>query len=1008
VAFPRTLARTTVAAMLLAGVVVPVAGSPATAALPPGFQDQVAFGGLDFPTNLEFAPDGRVFVAEQSGVIKVFDNLADPTPDTFADLSVVVHDQWDRGLLGLALAPGFPTNPWVYVLYAYDAPPGQTAPFWHDVCPNPTNGSCLVTARLSRLRASGNQMTGTEQVLVSDWCQQYPSHSIGDLHFGADGALYVSAGDGASFEFVDYGQTGNPVNPCGDPPGEGGALRAQDVRTAGDPTALNGAVLRLDPDTGAALPDNPLAGTGNDANAKRIIGHGLRNPFRFAIRPGTSDVWIGDVGWGDWEEIDRIAAPTAGLTNFGWPCYEGPGPQSGYQNANLSLCQSLYSGGGATAPVFTYNHASAVVSGDGCATAGGSAITGLAFYPTGGGAYPATYDGALFFADYARRCIWAMLAGTGGLPDPARIVPFLSAGGNPVDLAVGPGGDLYYVDIGGGSVHRIRYFPSNQPPTASLGASPTSGSAPLAVGFDATGSSDPDPADQGQLRYAWDFTNDGTVDATTATAGHTYPVGTFTARLTVTDSLGAADTKTVTISAGNSAPTAVIDSPTSSFTWAVGDPIAFTGHATDPQDGTLPASALTWRVLMHHCITANNCHTHPMNTFSGVAGGSVVGPDHGYPSYVEIQLTATDSGGLTSTASVAVQPKPVTLTFTTSPSGLALTVGSASQTTPFTVTVIQGSTNSMSAPTPQTTGGTTYGFCNWSDGGAQTHVTIAPATATTYTANYSAGACGPPPGSQLSLRARVNTSYVSAADAGGSPLIANRVAADWWEKFDVVDAGGGYVALRSQANGRYVTAENGGASPLIANRATIGAWEKFQLLPNPDGSVSLLANANGRWVTAENGGTAPLIANRATVGAWEEFDPAVAASAHKTLVAHANGRLVTADNAGASPLIANRTVADWWERFDVVDLGGGFVALRSLANGCYVTAENGGAAALIANRTAVGAWETFQLSTNPDSSVSLRANANGRWVTAENGGASALIANRVAVGAWEEFDLRPG
>jgi glucose/arabinose dehydrogenase len=78
----------------------------------------------------------------------------------------------------------------------------------------------VVTARLSRLQAAGNQMTGSEQVLIPDRCQQYPSHSVGTLRFGADGALYVSGGDGASFSTVDYGQlpSGGPINPCGDPP----------------------------------------------------------------------------------------------------------------------------------------------------------------------------------------------------------------------------------------------------------------------------------------------------------------------------------------------------------------------------------------------------------------------------------------------------------------------------------------------------------------------------------------------------------------------------------------------------------------------------------------------------------------------------------------------------------------------------------------------------------------------------------------------------------------------
>src|SRR5439155_7498464 len=134
---------------------------------------------------------------------------------------------------------------------------------------------------------------------------------------------------------------------------------------------------------------------------------------------------------------------------------------------------------------------------------------------------------------------------------------------------------------------------------------------------------------------------------------------------------------------------------------SVGDTINFSGHATDPQDGTLPPSALAWTLILHHCVTLDDCHTHPMTTFSGVASGSVIAPDHDYPSYVEIQLTATDAGGLSSTTSVSIHPKPVDLTFTTNPAGLRLSVGSTSRLTPFTVTAIQGATLSVSAPTPQ-------------------------------------------------------------------------------------------------------------------------------------------------------------------------------------------------------------------------------------------------------------------------------------------------------------------
>ena len=113
--------------------------------------------------------------------------------------------------------------------------------------------------RLSRLQASGNVMTGTEQVLIEDWCQQYPSHSIGTVEFGPDGALYASGGDGASFNFVDYGQDGSPLNPCGDPPG--GGRRSPDARRPpraarcaartcaprGDPVSLDGSVIRVEP-----------------------------------------------------------------------------------------------------------------------------------------------------------------------------------------------------------------------------------------------------------------------------------------------------------------------------------------------------------------------------------------------------------------------------------------------------------------------------------------------------------------------------------------------------------------------------------------------------------------------------------------------------------------------------------------------------------------------------------------------------------------------------------------
>ncbi len=420
--------------------------------LPEGFAEHVVLEGLELPTNVEFAADGRIFIAEKSGVVKVFDNLDDRTPTVFADLQSQVYNIWDRGLIGLAVHPDFPDEPYVYVLYTLDAPIGQTPPVYGDQCGDPLGQGCLAGARLSRLTADGNVMSGPEEILIEDWCQQYPSHSIVDLEFGLDGALYVSGGDGASFTEVDQGQHGNP---CSDPPGEGGALRSQDLETDADAAVtLAGAILRVDPATGQALPDNPLFGGANSGD-DRIIAYGLRNPFRIAVHPQNNEVWVGDVGWNSFEEIHRVVDPVDTIVeNFGWPCYEGEPIQPGYDGSNIPICENLYaSPGSVSPPVYAYHHSVIVAPGP-CGT-GASAVTGLAFYD--GGSFPKEFGGALFFSDYTRSCIWVMYPGMDGVPDPETRETFVGGAGGVVDLERGPGGDLFYLDLFQGSLHRVQY-----------------------------------------------------------------------------------------------------------------------------------------------------------------------------------------------------------------------------------------------------------------------------------------------------------------------------------------------------------------------------------------------------------------------------------------------------------------------------------------------------------------------------------------------------------------------
>jgi len=162
---------------------------------------------------------------------------------------------------------------------------------------------------------------GSERVVIQDWCQQFPSHSVGDLAFGPDGALYVGGGDGASFNYLDHGQTGNP---CGDPMGgagigddQGGALRSQDRRSSGDPVTLDGTVIRIT----TTRHQRGLAG-------RRRLG--------------------------TWEEINRIL-PGGAVEDFGWPCSEGDQQQPGYRDANLAICNSLASSQ-VTRPVYRWQH----------------------------------------------------------------------------------------------------------------------------------------------------------------------------------------------------------------------------------------------------------------------------------------------------------------------------------------------------------------------------------------------------------------------------------------------------------------------------------------------------------------------------------------------------------------------------------------------------------------------------------------------------------------------------
>jgi glucose/arabinose dehydrogenase/putative cell wall-binding protein len=728
-----------------------------------GFQVASVFDGyrLDTPTAMAFAPDGRVFVTERAGRVLAFDGIADPSPTLVMDLSTRVHAVGDRGLLGLAVHPSFSTSPYIYVTYILDAPvSGSPVPYYRDECPPSPNGSrdgCPAPGRLSRIQVGADSRAiGSEQVVIGGqfWCHAQQGHALDHVAFGPDGALYVTSGDGAAGSFQDYGQHsgatgGVPSNACGDPPvpvgdrltlptTQGGALRSQDLLTPADPTSGNGAILRVNAETGAALPTNPLVGN-SVPDDDRHIAFGLRNPFRFTFRPGTHEVWIGDVGWNQWEEVNVVPSPTdATVENFGWPCHEGPERNAQWDNLNVQLCEQLYAGqhGSVTAPRWAYRHGQSPDT-QRCGNAG-SAISGLAF--SQGLPYPSRYDGALFVADYVKACLWAIPAGANGLPDPTGIHTIIS-GVAPVDLEIGPDGRLYYVDIAAGTVNRINYSSGNQPPVARVSATPSSGPAPLAVTFDASASTDDRPVTE--LSYAWDLDGDGSFDdGTGVTAQRTYAPGTVTVRVRVTDASGSSAVAQVTVQSGNTAPVADILRPTAADRWSTGADLVFEGRASDVDQPTIGAANMRWDFILHHCVTQADCHAHPQSSLAGVASGSFNAPEHDYPAYIEVRLTVTDAHGLTDTDSVRVDPRTIALTLRSEPPGLHLSAGLSTGASPLTITAISGSRTVISAPDRQMLGGTEYRFQSWSDGGGASHDVIAGTADATLTARYVA-ASGP-------------------------------------------------------------------------------------------------------------------------------------------------------------------------------------------------------------------------------------------------------------------------
>lgn len=623
------------------------------ATLPAGFSETRIASPLDMPTSLAVAPDGRVFVTEQTGRLRVIRDgalLAQP----FVTLSV--NTLGERGLLGVALDPNFTSNGYVYLYY--------TSP----TAPPRVNRVVRYTASTSNPDVA-DPGSAFQLIELSPLSTAF-IHNGGALAFGKDGKLYIATGENSD------------------------SSHSQSLDTT------HGKLLRINPD-GSIPEDNPFLGQTTGVS-QSIWARGLRNPYTFAIDRVTGRIHVNDVGQDAWEEVNLA---TAGA-NFGWPTTEGfaPGGVSGVRY-----------------PIYVYANAGST----------NCAIVGAAFYRPVTQNFPAGYTGRYFFGDYCSGFIRTLSS-----PSYNSATGFATGIAALVDIEVGNDGSLYYLARGnGGELYRVQYTANSAPAISEQPVSVTvSAGQPATFSVFASGVQ--------PLHYQW-LRNGVAISDATASA---YTIQSTTAAddgalisATVTNDFGSVTSNAATLTVlTTGTPTATISSPIAGTLYRGGQTFTFSGSATDPEDGNLPASAFTWRVDFHH-----DDHTHPfMPETSGVTSGTFTIADRGETSanvFYRVILTVENSNGLTDTTFVDVRPRTSVITLDSNVEDAQLTLDGVPVTSPHTFTGVAGVIRTLGVVSPQVSGGQTYQFSSWSDGGSQTHEITTPTDDTSYMATLSLG-----------------------------------------------------------------------------------------------------------------------------------------------------------------------------------------------------------------------------------------------------------------------------
>jgi glucose/arabinose dehydrogenase len=369
--------------------------------------------GFNQPVAIENAGDGRLFVVERPGVIRIIQSNGAVVSTPFLDIATRVDSgASEMGLLGLAFNPNYASNGYFYVYYTRDPGPG------------------LDRSRVSRFKVTGNPdiADANSELVLLEFEQPYSNHNGGDLHFDSFGYLNIASGDG--------GSGGDPQN------------RGQST------TTLLGKMLRINvdpPPPGCGLPpakgpdcnisgaanysipsDNAFNDGAGGAGCDEIFALGARNPWRFTFDRATGAMWIADVGQNIYEEVNYLPPGSSGGINLGWRCFEGTEPY------NISNCNRVY-----LPPVHTYSHATS-----GCSVTGGRVYRG---------ALSPHLQGQYFFTDFCESSIRALSGQPGNLSH--RIV--LPSGQLSAVSTFGEDylGELYVAELNSGSIYRLDAVP---------------------------------------------------------------------------------------------------------------------------------------------------------------------------------------------------------------------------------------------------------------------------------------------------------------------------------------------------------------------------------------------------------------------------------------------------------------------------------------------------------------------------------------------------------------------